>query len=174
MNDGVRLYDAGDTRPVSFETPRLTVRRFRETDLDAFAAYRNDPEWMRWQGFKGLDKAAYRAALLGAHSLADGLQLAVVRREDGVLLGDLYLKREEDALTLGYTVAPAYARNGYASEAVSGALAWARANGFRVARAAVTPGNAPSAALLNKLRFVGAGRDEEGDDVYEKPLSERG
>ena len=34
------------------ETERLILRQFKESDLEAFLAYRNDPEVARYQGWK--------------------------------------------------------------------------------------------------------------------------
>jgi [ribosomal protein S5]-alanine N-acetyltransferase len=172
MGDGWELRGgaAASADAIRFETARLLVHAFREDDLDAFMAYRNDRAWMRFQSFKGLDVQAYRAALLGTRAVEKGLQLAITRRADGVLLGDLYLRREGDVIWLGYTVAPAFARAGVAAEAAAGALTWAKAAGCRAARASVSPENAPSVGLLSKLGFGFASRDAEGDDVYERPL----
>ena len=51
---------------------RCVVRRFRATDIDAFMAYRNDLVWMRHQGYKGLTRSEYEAALLAEPQVADG------------------------------------------------------------------------------------------------------
>ncbi|MDD3920516.1 MAG: GNAT family N-acetyltransferase [Eubacteriales bacterium] len=152
---------------MQMQTERLLIRPFTEGDLDAFMAYRNNKEWMRYQGFKGLDKPAYRRALLGEPILESGVQLAVTRRQDGVLLGDLYLKKENATLYLGYTIAPAYARLGYAFEAAREALRWAHTNGYHTLSATVEPGNLPSVRLLQKLGFQFTGRNADGEDVYE-------
>ena len=146
-----------------FETARLTVRPFAAADIDAFAAYRNDAQWMRYQGFKGLTHQQYRAALLGPQALANGLQLALVQTGTGALVGDLYVKADAQAAWVGYTVAPAHARQGFAGEAVRGLLAWLARQGFHTAHADVAPQNAASIALLRKLGFTQTGIDCEGD-----------
>ena len=132
--------------PIRFETARLTVRPFTAADIDAFAAYRNDAQWMRYQGFKGLTRQQYRAALLGPQALANGLQLALVQTGTGALVGDLYVKADAQAAWVGYTVAPAHARQG-----------------FHTAHADVAPQNTASIALLRKLGFAQTGIDCEGD-----------
>ena len=149
--------------PIRFETARLTVRLFTAADIDAFAAYRNDTQWMRYQGFKGLTHQQYRAVLLGSQALANGLQLALVQTDTGTLVGDLYVKADAQAAWVGYTVAPAHARQGFAGEAVRGLLAWLARQGFHTVRAGVAPQNAASIALLRKLGFAQTGIDCEGD-----------
>lgn len=42
-----------------FESERCYTRRFTESDLDAFIAYRNDADWMKYQSFKGLTREEY-------------------------------------------------------------------------------------------------------------------
>lgn len=42
--------------------------------------YRNDAEWMKYQGFKGLTKEDYEAELLGVLTLVRGIQLAIVNK----------------------------------------------------------------------------------------------
>lgn len=40
----------------NIHTARCTVRQFAEHDIDDFMVYRNDMDWMRYQGFKGLTR----------------------------------------------------------------------------------------------------------------------
>lgn len=158
-----------------FATARCHVRPFEEGDLDDFMAYRNNGSWMRHQGFKGLSKKAYRDALLPAQSMERGAQLAVVSSGTGLLIGDLYLKQEGNAMWIGYTVAPQHARQGYAYEAVQGALEWLRKQGHSDIRAGVLPENSASIHLLEKLGFAPLGQ-EGGELVYalkHQPLSVR-
>ncbi len=142
-------------------TPRCLIRPFAPEDLEDFMAYRNDAAWMKYQGFKGLSRREYQAALLGKHTLEQGLQLAVVLRDSGRLAGDLYLRREGGDLWLGFTVSPARAGQGYAREAAARVLEWAGETGFRCVLAHTHEENLPSAALLRRLGFRQAGREEE-------------
>ena len=40
-------------------TERCLIRRFEAPDIDDFMVYRNDMDWMKYQGFKGLTKQEY-------------------------------------------------------------------------------------------------------------------
>lgn len=73
---------------------RCVIRPFRADEVQPFMAYRNDAEWMKYQGFKGLTKEVYEKALLGTSSLSEGIQLAVVSKATNTLIGDIYLKQE--------------------------------------------------------------------------------
>ena len=42
-----------------FETKRLIIRAFQEQDMDQFMEYRNNLEWMQYQGFKDKSKDEY-------------------------------------------------------------------------------------------------------------------
>ena len=148
------------------QTGRLTIRNFEARDIDAFAAYRNDEEWMRFQGFKGLSKEQYAQALLSPPSETAGMQLAVVDQATGALIGDLYLKAMREAYRIGYTVAPGRARQGYATEAVLAVLAWLKAHGCRRVYADVMPGNQASIGLLRKLGFKETGANDEGELIF--------
>ena len=106
------------------ETRRLIIRKFEAQDINAFMAYRNYEEWMRFQGFKGLSTDQYEQALLAPLNEAAGMQLAVTEKATGTLVGDLYLKALPDAYEIGYTIAPDHARQGYATEAVQALLQW--------------------------------------------------
>src|SRR3954471_10640250 len=84
-------------KAVSFmeiKTERCTVRRFKKEDLDDFIQYRNDENWMQFQGFKGLTKQMYAKELLSEPSFLKGVQLAIINNTTNRLIGDIYLKRE--------------------------------------------------------------------------------
>ena len=151
------------------QTARCLIRPFQAADLDDFIAYRNDLDWMRFQGFKGLSREEYQRLLLVPPDPLAGCQLAVVRRADGQLLGDLYLKREAHSTWIGYTLHPAYSGQGYASEAVQGLLLHLRNAGYPPVFAGVLPGNAASIRLLERLGFQPDGTVEDGELRYAWP-----
>lgn len=147
------------------KTARCTVRPFEARDLDDFMAYRNDADWMRYQGYKGKTREAYEKDLLGAPVPEKGAQYAIIDSDTGRCIGDIYLRAEVQALWIGYTIAPPCARQGYASEVVGEVIRWARQSGYRSIRAGVLPGNAPSIRLLEKLGFSSMGM-EDGERIY--------
>lgn len=157
------LYVAGwrkdVTRPIftgsilNIYSKRCVIRPFNADDIEPFMAYRNDAEWMQYQGFKGLTKEAYAEALLGNASLTQGMQLAAIDTATGTLIGDLYLKQENDIIWLGYTVSPRYAGQGYALETAMAVIDWCKQQGFLAVKAGVVANNLPSINLLNKLGF---------------------
>ncbi|MCE5343055.1 MAG: GNAT family N-acetyltransferase [Eubacteriales bacterium] len=154
------------------QTARCLIRPFTEADLDDFIVYRNNGRWMRFQGFKGLSRQAYRDALLAPIDERAGHQLAVTLTDSGQLVGDLYFQREGDECHIGYTVAPPFAGQGYATEAAAGLLNWAWQNGCLRALASVMPGNAPSLRVLAKLGFCPKDYDAEGDLLFTLLLRE--
>ena len=105
--------------PIPFETERCQIRPFEEDDIEAFMSYRNNLDWMQFQGFKGKKYLEYKAALLKQPNFQEGVQLAVVNRQTGELVGDLYLRLEKNACWIGYTIAPQFARQGLAFEVVA-------------------------------------------------------
>ncbi len=156
----------GATEALPIKTERLLIRPFEATDIDAFTAYRNDEAWMRFQGFKGLSRAQYAQALLKPARAAEGVQLAVISKATGALIGDLYLKTDGERCHIGYTVAPAHARCGYALEAVQAMLVWLAAHGFQRVYANVMPDNAASIGLLYKAGFMDTGCMEDGERLF--------
>ncbi|MEN3032885.1 GNAT family protein [Chromobacterium amazonense] len=110
---------------------------------------------------------------------------AMLRRDDLAMVGHInfhtmpghpYLNGYGD-VELGYTVYPAFRRQGYAREALLAMAGWAVEQGG-VARLvlSIEPGNLPSHALAAQLGFakVGQVRDEDGcEDVLtaDWPLS---
>ena len=146
-----------------FDTVRCNIRPFNAEDIDAFMSYRNDMDWMKYQGFKGLSKQEYMQALLNEHSLSNGMQLAIICKQTNTLIGDLYLKQEGDTCWIGYTITPLKARRGYAYEAVSALICSLANQGVNHVKASVAIGNDASVMLLEKLKFtlLGIEADEQ-------------
>lgn len=144
---------------------RCVIRPFRADEVQPFMAYRNDAEWMKYQGFKGLTKEVYEKALLGTSSFSEGIQLAVVSKATNTLIGDIYLKQENEIFWLGYTVSPQHAGQGYAFEAAAAMICWIKTQGCSAIKAGVEVNNIPSKNLLNKLGFSYAGL-EDGEQIF--------
>ncbi|MCW2992790.1 MAG: hypothetical protein JWQ18_285 [Conexibacter sp.] len=70
---------------------------------------------------------------------------------------------ERGMVEVGYRIVPTHRRRGYARAALAELLAFARANGARVARASISPDNAPSLALAASFGFVRTG--EQMDEI---------
>lgn len=147
-------------------TTRCLIRPFEATDLDDFITYRNDLDWMKHQGFKGLSREDYQQALLREQVWQDGAQFAIVLRDSNQLIGDIYLKEEKDKIWIGYTITPAFARQGYAGEAVQGVAAHLKAAGHTHVYAGVEPDNIASINLLERLGFTFTTIDEHGEKIY--------
>ena len=110
--------------PIS--TDRLVLRRFEDADLVGFAAYRNKPEIARyqsWSSFSEADAAAFFGELRDLRFDTDGtwFQIAVVRRQDNALIGDVAVHFLDDGrqAEIGLTIDSVYQKQGYAFEAVS-------------------------------------------------------
>jgi aminoglycoside 6'-N-acetyltransferase len=115
-------------------TARLVLRRLRPEDVDAFAAYRSDPEVARYQGWRAPypreEAERFVAALAGLAPGRPGtwFQFAVAPREGGPLLGDCALRtsrRDPRCGELGFSFARAHQGRGYAAEAAAAVLAYA-------------------------------------------------
>ena len=142
---------------IPFETERCRIRPFEESDIEAFMSYRNNLDWMQFQGFKGKKYLEYKAALLQKPKFKEGVQLAVVDRQTGELVGDLYLKLEQNACWIGYTIAPQFARQGLAFEVVTQLLLQLQQAGLTLVKAGVEEQNLASIQLLKKLGFTQTG-----------------
>lgn len=150
------------------KTERCIVRCFEEKDLDSFITYRNNEEWMKYQGFKNLTKEQYRKALLSPINIEKGMQLAITDKATDNLLGDLYLVKKDKTVSIGYSINPIYARKGYISEVVKALLPKLKADypDCKIT-AMIEKENLPSKNLLLKLGFVYEGWIEEWqEEVY--------
>ena len=155
--------------PIPFETERCRVRPFEENDIEAFLSYRNNLNWMQYQGFKGKKYLEYKAALLQKPKFKEGVQLAVVDKQTGELIGDLYLRLERNTGWIGYTIAPQFARQGFAFEVVTQLLLELRQAGLTQVKAGVEEQNIASIQLLRKLGFEQAGIDDN-ELIFQREL----
>lgn len=142
-----------------FSTPRLRARRFLPTDLDAFVAYRADPDVARFQSWSDYTVERGRALIKSMADIVPGApgqwyQFAL-ENADGALVGDVALQvndTEPGEAEFGFTIAPEHQGNGYGGEAVRGLLDYAF-GALRLRRMiAITDAlNAPAAALLGRV-----------------------
>jgi RimJ/RimL family protein N-acetyltransferase len=116
-----------DAAFTALTTARLALRRFRAEDLDAFAAYRSDPEVARYQSWEvpyELGQARqFLEELEAIHPDTPGewFQFAVTLRGTDRLIGDCAAHVDADdprQAEVGFTLAPEHQGHGYATEAV--------------------------------------------------------
>jgi len=116
--------------PLPLQTERLELRTFRAADFPAYATYHGRPDVYRFLYTPTPDAQALQAQfadLLAAPFAQDGdtLRLAVTRRTDGALVGEVLLKiasRNALQAEVGYIFHPDFAGQGYATEAVAAML----------------------------------------------------
>jgi ribosomal-protein-alanine N-acetyltransferase len=73
----------------------------------------------------------------------------------------------EHALEIGYGILAKHRGQGYATEAVTALLDWARGEGIDHFVASVAPDNEPSLAIIHKLGFVRTGEHWDDEDGLE-------
>lgn len=150
---------------MNIQTKRCVIRDFEAADIPLFMEYRNDMQWMQHQGYKGKTKDEYEHDLLDNSNLMQGKQFAIVNSAIKKLIGDIYLKKESVAYWLGYTIHLAFARQGYAAEAVTAVIGWVKEQGGTKIKAGVLPENTVSIKLLKKLGFSYI-EQEDGELIY--------
>ena len=143
-----------------FETRRLRARPFHDADVEAFVAYRADPDVARYQSWSDFTLAEGRAFVESMQGLRPGVpgqwyQFALEERADTALVGDLALKVSADEpreAEVGFTLAPAHQGKGYATEALRGLLGYAFGTlGLHRTIAVTDALNLPAAALLERV-----------------------
>ncbi len=106
---------------------RLILRRFIDSDAQALAAYRNDPEVARYQSWERCSLAEAKALITEYKTQPFGgpgewIQAAIALRASNQLVGDLAIKlqrHDQRQAVIGFTIARAHQRHGYASEIIS-------------------------------------------------------
>ncbi len=165
-----------------FETPRLILRSFEESDIKGFSAYRSDPEVARYQGwetpFSIAQAAFFIDHMLNANPGEPGqwYQLAIALKENTTLIGDCAFQRlfvDHNQAEIGFTLARVYQGQGYAAEAVTRLLAYLfdDLHMHRVI-ANCDPANQPSFKLMERLGMRHEGRFVESLWFHETYVSE--
>ena len=145
-------------------TGRLLLRDFKESDLEAFTNYRIDPVVAKYQGESWLnynkEKALefYRDQCILSFGIAGSwYQIAIAEKGTDELLGDCvvhFMEDEPNHVEIGFTLAQANQKKGYAGEALDKLLEFlfSRLDCHRVI-ATVDVLNEPCCRLLERLRF---------------------
>jgi RimJ/RimL family protein N-acetyltransferase len=150
------------TTPPHFErteTPRLLIRRFEAGDLPTLLAYRNDPDVARYQSWETMSEQEGRSLIAEQRTEEPGapmswFQFAFALKSTGELIGDAMLHVGGDTRLgeIGYTLATAHQKQGFAQEAMRAIIAYAFATlQLHRIHAVLDVRNTPSARLLERL-----------------------
>jgi RimJ/RimL family protein N-acetyltransferase len=165
-------------------TERLLLRRSLPEDAEAISAYRSDPEVHRYQGWERTDPQSIRGEIGEMTGRAPGepdgwVQLSVLEREGGRLVGDVGLSRAEGepgVIKVGYTMARAFQGAGYGTEAVGALVDYVfDVLGADVVRAYADQENIPSIRVAEKvgMRLVERFERRYGDELWHGVRYER-
>lgn len=156
------------------ETERLILRPFRETDLQDLYEYLSDEQTVRYEPYKPMTLAETQDNL--RWRMDTGAMIAVERREDHKLIGNLYFARGEfDTAELGYVFNRRFWGRGYASESCRALINQAFAEGTHRIIAECDPENVNSWRLLEALGFTREAhlrqnvyfwKDEQGNPIW--------
>lgn len=151
------------------ETKRLILRNFKDNDLDRLFEYRNDTNCGKYQRWKDTSIESLKDLISkNKNSRIDGntVQLAISLKSTEELIGDVFIAFKDKVITLGYTIAPKYQRNGYAFEIISAIKDYLLDNfeGYEVV-GLVHPDNEASKKLLEKLNFINEGYAKVIDSI---------
>jgi RimJ/RimL family protein N-acetyltransferase len=146
-------------------TERLVLRRFRPADAVPLAAYRSDPEVARYQSWDA-PFPLLRAETAVANFIASDpdkpgwFQFAIERVSDKVLIGDVAVHLHDNMMQaeIGFTLASAHQKRGFATEAVRAVLdRLFRVQGLHKVTGECDARNRASAALMERLGFTREG-----------------
>lgn len=149
-----------------FHTLRLRLRPLRMSDAGVLSLYASDPRVARMTTTIPHPYPPGSAEALIARSLSPAATETVWAMDTGGddengLVGVIGLRLgPADAGEIGYWVAPAFWRTGYASEAVEAVVGAAADMGLAVLQAQVFQDNAASAKVLTRAGFAYVGDGE--------------
>lgn len=145
-----------------FKTTRLALRPFKEGDFAAYQAYHSLPEVYRYlysdpPAGMALEAQFVQAMCSRFSEAGDTLWWAVERQNDGAVIGEVLLKlasANARQAEVGYIFHPAYAGQGYATEAARAIVAHAFAVcGAHRVFARLDALNAGSVGIVERLGF---------------------
>ena len=158
---------------IEIVSERLRLRPFEADDLEAFVAYRSDPDVARYQSWESTYSLADAESFLTSQrglefgEPGEWLQLALVDRETGALYGDCAVRVATDqpaTAEVGVTLAPANQGKGLATEALTAVVAELfEQRGIHRVFAEADDRNVPVQRLLERLGFRSEARLVEAD-----------
>jgi RimJ/RimL family protein N-acetyltransferase len=156
-------------------TDRLLLRKLEINDRDDFFRYRSLPEVYEYQSFMPKNVAEVDDFIRNNQSNPNisntWFQLAIIKRDEDVLIGDIGIHFLEDnaQVEVGYTLAPSYQGKGYAIEALKAVINYLffDLKKHRIS-ASVDPNNTKSIRLLEKL-----GMRKEGHFIKSYRMGDR-
>jgi [ribosomal protein S5]-alanine N-acetyltransferase len=162
-------------KDIIFKSNRLYVRYFKVSDLETIYKYRNDIRCSKYQTWSetSLDELkAFIYELRNKKIGKDWIQLAIIRSEDDLHLGDIYLNFDESSISIGYTIDANYHRQGYAYEVLFELFKYLKKHyKHKYILAKVFVPNVASIGLLYKLGFKKINLNkEEATYVFEYKL----
>ena len=162
------------THSPEVETPRLILRRYRESDLQGLYEYLSDPKVVEYEPYKSMSMEEVRENL--AWRISTEEMVAVELKQTGKLIGNVYLgKRDFDSLEIGFVFRADCWGRGYARESCEALIGLAFQAGVHRIYAECDPANEHSWRLLERLGFVREGhlrqnvffwKDETGRPIW--------
>jgi RimJ/RimL family protein N-acetyltransferase len=142
-------------------TERLILRRLHEKDIEAFIAYRSDPEVARYQNWAEITECEARGLITAKQRTPFGvlgvwLQIAIALRETDALVGDIGICVNPDGQSaeIGFTLSAGYQGKGFATEAVRRMIELLfDETDIKLVEAVTDTRNTSSIALLERLRM---------------------
>lgn len=155
-------------------TERLLIRRFIETDAEAFYDYFSNPNVLKFEPFIPMTK---EEAIEEVKWRMGDERFFAVCLKNGQLIGNLYFSKGDfDTYEVGYVFNDKYWSKGYASESLKALLAHAFLNlNVRRIVAKCDPKNMPSWKLLERVGMRREGtllqsvyffKDEDGNPIW--------
>jgi len=140
-------------------TPRLTLRPFREGDIDTMVALLNDWEVAQWLAippfpYRRADARFYVDHVRTNHESGAATEFAIALAEGDGVVGSIGLRLKCGAAAVGYWLGQPYWGHGYGPEAVRAAVAYGFGSlGLERLEAETDPENERSARVLEKVGF---------------------
>jgi [ribosomal protein S5]-alanine N-acetyltransferase len=154
-------------KDIIFKSTRLYVRYFKVSDLETIYKYRNDIRCSKYQTWAdtSLDELkAFIYELRNKKIGKDWIQLAIIRSEDNLHIGDIYLNFDESSISIGYTIDADFHRQGFGYEILVELLKYLKDNYKQKSiLAKVFIPNIASINLLHKLKFKRVGTIKKDD-----------
>ena len=169
------------------ETERLRLRGVTVDDAELMLAVWNDPAFIRNVADRGIRTVADArdAIASGAQKLFEEFgygPYCLSLKPTGTMIGicGLFKRENLDVPDIGFAVLPDYCGKGYAGEAASAVVDYARCElGIRKLAAIVSPTNVPSVGLIEKIglsfdRMITMPGEDQAICLYSMTLTKQG